>query len=83
MKMGIKIITRRVRSDTIEVRCPSDIVECQNKVDGEDRGHYHRVMGTGFANVAHFKKWYEKVLTGIADLVSCKLLLRRICLLKK
>ena len=67
MKPGIKTITRGVRSDLIDVRCPSDIVEYQNYMDGVDRGDQHRVMGAGFANVAHFKKWYKKVFMGIAD----------------
>ena len=67
MKPGIKTITRRVGSDLIDVRCPSDIVEYQHNMDGVDRGDQHRVMGAGFANVAHFKKWYKKVFMGIAD----------------
>ena len=32
-----------------------------------DKGDQHRVMGAGFANVAHFKKWYKKAFMGIAD----------------
>ena len=36
-------------------------------MDGVDRGDQHRVMGAGFANVAHFKKWYKKTFMGIAD----------------
>ena len=67
MKPGIKTITRRVGSDLIDVTCPSDIVEYQNYMDGVDRGDQHRVMGAGFANVAHFKKWYKKVFMEIAD----------------
>ena len=34
---------------------------------GVDRGDQHRVMGAGFANVVHFKKWYKKAFLGIAD----------------
>ena len=36
-------------------------------MDGVDRGDQHRIMGVGFANVAHFKKWYKKTHFGIAD----------------
>ena len=34
---------------------------------GVDRGDQHRVVGAGFANVAHFKKWYKKAFLAIAD----------------
>jgi len=34
---------------------------------GVDRGDQHRVMGAGFSNVAHFKKWYKKAYLGITD----------------
>ena len=67
MKPGIKTISRRVGSDIIEVTCPSDIVEYQTHMDGLDRDDQHRVMGAGFDNVEHFKKWYKKVFMGIAD----------------
>ena len=36
-------------------------------MDGVDMGDQHRVMGAGFANVAHFKKWYKKVFMGLSD----------------
>ena len=34
---------------------------------GGDRGDQHQVIGAGFANVAHFKKWFKKAFFGIAD----------------
>ncbi len=34
---------------------------------GVDRGDQHRVMGAGFANVSHFKKWYKKAFLGVCD----------------
>ena len=34
---------------------------------GVDPGDQHRVVGTGFENVVHFKKWYKKVFLAIAD----------------
>ena len=34
---------------------------------GIDRVDQHRVVGAGFANVAHFKEWYKKAFFGIAD----------------
>ncbi len=37
------------------------------EMDGVDRGDQHRVMGTGFANVSHFKKWYKEVSLGVTD----------------
>ena len=34
---------------------------------GVDRGDQHRIVGAGFSNVAHFKKWYKKAFMGVAD----------------
>ena len=31
-----------------------------------DRGYQHRFMGEGFANIAHFKKWYKKEFLELA-----------------
>ena len=36
-------------------------------MDGVHIGYQLRMMGAGFANVAHFKKWYKKDFMGIAD----------------
>jgi len=46
---------------------PNDIEKYQNYMGGVDRGDQHRVMGAGFSNVAHFKKWYKKAYLGITD----------------
>ena len=67
MKSGIDTVTRRVGANLVTVKCPSDIVQYQQNMGGVDRGDQHRVMGAGFANVAHFKKWYKKAFMGIAD----------------
>ena len=34
---------------------------------GVDRGDQDRVIGAGFANVAHFKKWFKNAFFDIAD----------------
>jgi len=39
----------------------------QYAMGGVDRGDQHRVMGAGFSNVAHFKKWYKKANLRIDD----------------
>ena len=57
MKSGVEIVTRRVGATVVNVKCPADIVQYQQGMGGVDRGNQHRVMGAGFANVAHFKKW--------------------------
>ena len=67
MKKGIGMVQRRVGRDKIDVRCPNDIIQYQKYMGGVDRGDQHRVMGAGFANVAHFKKWYKKAFLGICD----------------
>ena len=35
-------------------------MEYQENVDGVGRGDQHRTVGSGFANVAHFQKYYKK-----------------------
>ena len=41
MKPGVEIIERRVGSEIIQVKDPSDVIECQLKIDGIDRGDQH------------------------------------------
>ena len=67
MKHGKSTVQRRVGSKIINVVCPNDIILYQQGMGGVDRGDQHRVVGAGFANVAHFKKWYKKAFFGIAD----------------
>ena len=67
MKKGIGEVTRRTGPNLITVTCPNDIIMYQQNMDGVDRGDQHRVMGAGFANVAHFKKWYKKAFLGVCD----------------
>ena len=67
MKGGIGEVSRRTGAKIITVPCPNDIIMYQKNMDGVDRGDQHRVIGAGFANVAHFKKWYKKAFLGICD----------------
>ena len=67
MKKGIDEVQRRTGSKLINVKCPNDIIMYQKNMGGVDRGDQHRVMGAGFANVSHFKKWYKKAFLGICD----------------
>ena len=67
MCKGAQTIQRRNGATLIDVTCPNDIVMYQKYMGGVDRGDQHRVVGAGFANVAHFKKWYKKAFMGIAD----------------
>ena len=67
MQPGIGEVRRRQGATVLRVKCPNDVIMYQNNMGGVDRGDQHRVVGAGFANVAHFKKWYKKVFLGIAD----------------
>ena len=67
MKHGTQVIQRRNGANIIDVTCPNDIVLYQQNMGGVDRGDQHRMIGAGFSNVAHFKKWYKKAFLGIAD----------------
>ena len=70
MKKGLTLITRRTGTKQINVVVPNDIEKFQNYMGDVDRGDQHRVMGAGFSDVTHFKKWYKKAYLGIA-LLSC------------
>ncbi len=37
---------------------------------GVDQRNQHRMIGAGFSNVAHFKKWNKKAFLGIVDFCS-------------
>ena len=67
MKHGIQKVKRRNGANLIEVDCPNDIVLYQQNMGGVDRGDQHRIVGAGFSNVAHFKKWYKKAFMEVAD----------------
>ena len=54
MKRGIDELARQVGSEIIKVTCPNDIILYQKYMGGVDKGDQHRVMGAGFANVAHW-----------------------------
>ena len=67
MKFGVSEVSRRKGATVVKVRCPNDIILYQQYMDGVDRRDQHRVVGAGFANVAHFKKRYNKAFLGICD----------------
>ena len=67
MTHGATEVQRRNGANILNVPCPNDIVLYQQNMGGVDRGDQHRVVGAGFANVSHFKKWYKKAFLGIAD----------------
>ena len=66
-KHGIGEVERQSGQEIIKVKCPNDVIQYQKGMGGVDRGDQHRTVGAGFANVAHFKKWYKKAFLGIAD----------------
>ena len=67
MEPGIGEVSRRQGATVHTVKCPNDVILYQKGMGGVDRGDQHRVVGAGFANVAHFKKWYKKAILAIAD----------------
>ena len=56
------------------MRCPSDIVENKTHMDGVYRGYQPRVMGAGFANVAHSKNGTRTYSWGLRVLAFYKLI---------
>ena len=67
MTPGIGEVTRRQGASVTKVKYPNDAILYQQGMGGVDRGDQHRVVGAGFANVAHFKKWYKNTFLAIAD----------------
>ena len=67
MEPGIGEVSRRKGVTVNTVKYPNDVILYQKGMGGVDRGDQHRVVGAGFANVSHFKKWYKKVILAIAD----------------
>ena len=57
IKEGASNIQQRVVANKIDVKRTNDIQLYQDIMDEVDRGDQHRVMGTGFLNVAHLKNW--------------------------
>ena len=53
VKRGIGEVSRRTSAKTLTVSCPNDVIMCQKHMGGVDHGDQHRVVGAGFANVAH------------------------------
>ena len=63
MRKGAQTIQERDGATLIDVTRPNDIVMYQQYMGGFDHGDQHRVIGAGFANVAHFKKNGTKKLS--------------------
>ena len=54
MKSGVGEVTRRTGATILDVQCANDVIMYQQNMDDVDRGGQHRVVGAGFAYVAHF-----------------------------
>ena len=67
MEKGIGTVQRQTGPNKITVNCPNDIIRYVEGMGGVDRGDQVRLVGAGFSNVAHFKKWYKKAALGVAD----------------
>ena len=67
MKHGQSTVQTRVGSKIVDVVCPNDIILHQKGIGGVDHDDRQYVVGVGFVNTTHFKKWYKKVFFGIAD----------------
>ena len=53
-------VHRQVGANLVEVKCPNDIVLCQQNMGGVDRGDQHHMVDAGFANVSHLKNGSKK-----------------------
>ena len=58
---GLTLVQRRTGSKVIDVIVPKDIEQYKIYMGGVDCRDQHQVMGAGFLNVAHFKKWYKNL----------------------
>ncbi len=67
MKHGTQVVQRRNRANIIDVKYPNEILLYQQNIGGVDCGDQHKMVGAGFSNVAHFKKWYKRAFLGITD----------------
>ena len=54
MKYGTQVVQRRNGANIIDTACSNNIVLYQQNMGGVDRGDHHRMIGTGFSNVASF-----------------------------
>ena len=57
---GLEEVQRRKGADKITLFVEKALRAYQRFMDAVDRGDQYREMGGGFANKAHFKKWYKK-----------------------
>jgi hypothetical protein len=62
-------VKRQVGSVKKTVRCPNVIRRYQQNMFGVDKGDQLRARMGGFANKAHFKKWYKKCHLGLMDIM--------------
>ena len=70
MTNGVGQVTRRKDRESITVKYPKEIISYQQHIGGGDCGYQHRVMGTGLANVAHFKSVTRNIFWDLLYLVS-------------
>ena len=52
-------VARRKGGYSITVKCPKVVIKYQQHMGVVACGDQHILTGSGFANVAHFKKWYK------------------------
>ena len=66
---SVGTVRRQVGSTSKVIPCPSVVKHYQETMFGVDKGDQFRARGGGFANKAHFKKWYKKIFLGCLDLM--------------
>jgi hypothetical protein len=62
-------VKRQVGSKKMVVKCPNAIRRYQQTMFGVDKGDQLRARSGGFANKAHFKKWYKTIHLGLMDIM--------------
>ena len=65
MTKGVGKVTRSKGGDSITVKNPKEIITYQQHMSVFYCGNQHRLIGAGFSNVAHIKKWYKKAFLGL------------------
>ena len=57
---GIGQVIRMKGKDSITLKPPKEIITYHQHIGRFDRVYQNRLMGAGFKNIAHLKKWQNK-----------------------
>lgn len=61
-------VKRQIGTESVDLIVPRSYETYGNKMYGVDKGDQKRAHFGGFANRAHFHKWYKKANFGLEDI---------------